>query len=234
MGVITISRQYGSGGGGVGASVAQSLAYRYIDKELIVRVALEAGVGLSEAERYDERAEHVFLRVLRQAFDSGHATAALGPHGGIWGAQAMVLALPRDERDRQSRLEEDTCVNLTQKITWRLAHEGSVVIMGRGAQAFLAKWPHTMHVRVVAPVDYRVRKVAQREGITADEADMRIEQIDRQRARYIRRHYGVDWDDPALYHLIVNTGETGGQAAGCIVVEAARCLSAAAPSQPKT
>ena len=67
-----------------------------------------------------------------------------------------------------------------------------------------------------------------------DEGESQIEEMDEQRARYIRRHYGVDWDDPALYHLIVNTGETGEQAAGCIVVEAARCLSAAMPSQPKT
>ena len=67
-----------------------------------------------------------------------------------------------------------------------------------------------------------------------DEGESQIEEMDEQRARYIRRHYGVDWDDPELYHLVINTGDTGEQVAGCIVLQAARCLFGEMPEQPNT
>ena len=77
MGLITLSRQYGSDGRTVGLKVAQLLGYHYVNKEIISQVAEEANVPVSEVERFDEKPESAALRVLKKFLAPNYS--GLGP-----------------------------------------------------------------------------------------------------------------------------------------------------------
>lgn len=89
------------------------------------------------------------------------------------------------------------------------AYKGEVVIVGRGGQMALYGWPDVFHIRVVAPLEMRIAHLQQKENISAQSARARLEASAKTRARYLRRSYGVQIDDPTLYHLTVNTGLLG-------------------------
>jgi len=93
-----------------------------------------------------------------------------------------------------------------ERIIRELADAGDVVIVGRGGQVVLRGRPDVLHVRVVAPMEVRVARLRQERNLSADSAYACLEASDRARARYLRRSHGVRPDDPALYHLVINTG----------------------------
>jgi cytidylate kinase len=100
--------------------------------------------------------------------------------------------------------------------------EGDVVMVGRGAQSYLAKREQTLHVLVAGPRDLRIAEAIRRLGGAADEAAKRVDEVDQGRRRYVRTHYDRDWDDPAGYDLVVNTGRFSYEMAADLIVEAAR------------
>ena len=87
-----------------------------------------------------------------------------------------------------------------------LAHEGNVLILGRGGQMLLQSHPTALHVQTVAPFVQRVEAVASRYGLSERAAGQRVRASDRARADYLRRYHDVDWLDPTLYHMVLNTG----------------------------
>jgi cytidylate kinase len=70
-------------------------------------------------------------------------------------------------------------------------------------------WPDVFHIRVVAPLEMRIAHLQQKENISPESARARLEASAKTRARYLRRSYSVEIDDPTLYHLTVNTGLLG-------------------------
>ena len=224
MGVITISREYGSDGRAVGQKAAQALDYLYMDKDLIVEVAREAQVPVSEVERFDEQPEHPALRVLRKFLTPGYADTLTGLSEYEWWATATIPELSSQRDQALSTLDEEVFVRLTQEVMRRLADQGKVVLLGRGSQVLLADRSDTLHVRVVAPMEYRTKVIVEQDELDRVAASKRIRKVDEQRKRYIKRHYGVAWDDPKLYHLTVNAGQTGVEVAAQTVIEAARRL----------
>jgi cytidylate kinase len=93
-----------------------------------------------------------------------------------------------------------------EQIMHELAQEGNVVILGRAGQIILQNWPDTLHVRIMAPFELRVERIAYKLGISVECAQAQVEASDRYRASYMRRFYHVQWNDPSLYHIIINTG----------------------------
>lgn len=85
------------------------------------------------------------------------------------------------------------------------ARANNVLIIGRGGQAVLRGWPNTLHVRIIAPLDVRVERLVQRQGISAQAALAQVRASDRRRKRFVERAYHVDWGDPTLYDLVLNT-----------------------------
>jgi cytidylate kinase len=86
-----------------------------------------------------------------------------------------------------------------------LARDDNVLIVGRGGQALLHGWPNTLHIRIIAPQDVRVERLVGRHGISAEAALAQIRASDRRRKRFVERAYHVDWADPSLYDLVINT-----------------------------
>jgi cytidylate kinase len=104
------------------------------------------------------------------------------------------------------------------------AAEGNVLLVGRGGQVVLAQRPDVLHVRITAPTDIRCATVRERCNVSAEVAAARLAASDAARAAYHKRHFGVRWDDGALYDLILNLGRL-------TVVAATEIICAAAGAQ---
>ncbi len=222
MGVITISRQYGSDGRSVGREVAQSLDYQYVDKELIAAVAFRAEVPLAEVERYDERPEHPVARAFRKLLIPAHNPALIGAMEYGWGLYGSNLG-PDDWDETSSVVDEDSCVRVTAEVMRHLAASVNAVLIGRGGQA-LALGPNVLHVRIVASEEFRMQTAMERDGLSSEQAAKQMRSVDRQRSLYTKRHYGIDWDDAHHYDLVLNTGRLGVEGAARIVLDVAEHL----------
>jgi cytidylate kinase len=108
-----------------------------------------------------------------------------------------------------------------EQIMEELAAEGNVVIQGRAGQIILKDRADTLHVRIVAPKTLRVERIAKKLDITREQALAQVEASDRYRANYLRRFYKARWDDPSLYHLVLNTAYLTPQQAAAIICQAA-------------
>jgi len=97
-----------------------------------------------------------------------------------------------------------TLVRQTSETILRLAELGSVIIVGRGANIVTARLPGTLHVRLIASHERRVANMQTFEKLAKKEALERIAKEDRGRRRYVRTYFGMDIDDPLLYHLLIN------------------------------
>jgi hypothetical protein len=108
-----------------------------------------------------------------------------------------------------------------REVVLTLGHQGNVVLVGRGAQYILPS-QFGLRVRLVAPSELRIRRIASEGGMDLKAARVAIENSDRERARVIRRYYDRDVHDPLNYDLLLNTAELTVEAAAEITVAAAR------------
>lgn len=92
-----------------------------------------------------------------------------------------------------------------RQIMEELVEEGRVVIIGRAGQCILAGNPHVLHVRVIAPTDVRISRVADEQKIPFEQARSLVERSDRSRMEYLKRFYHANIDDPTLYDMVLNT-----------------------------
>lgn len=204
--LITISREFGAGGSLVAERVARSLGWRVVDNDFVARVAERAGLPEAIVAQRDERA----------------------PGFREWLVRALSRAAPEliapPIQSPPAELEEAELVRVTESVVADLAAEGRVVLVGRAAPAVLGMKGDALHVRVIAPRADRVRAVMSRRGVDAATAQRMMEEMDGNRERYHREYYDRDWADPAHFHLVLNTGLLGYDAAGDVVVDHARRL----------
>jgi len=96
-------------------------------------------------------------------------------------------------------------LNGVGQVIHELAEEGNIVIVGRGGQVELHRNPRVLHVRITAPIGVRIQRTADYRGISQEAARAQIETSDRTRNNYLRRAYKINWEDPSLYDLVLNT-----------------------------
>ena len=97
-------------------------------------------------------------------------------------------------------------VALNQSYFLNYALRDKAVIMGRGGNFLLKGIPFVLRVRVIAPIEKRIEKVMEKEGVNSENAKWLIEKADHEIARAIYLIYGRDWDNPAEYEMVFNTG----------------------------
>jgi cytidylate kinase len=201
--LITLSRQYGAGGSEVARLVAAALGWTVVDNDIVDRVARRAGLTPEVVARQDERVPGFVERLARAltASSQEYATPELG------------VAVGEEPPD---------LVRLTELVVQELAAEGRVVLVGRAAPAVLGTALDALHVKLVAPRAFRIRTAAAAEGLDVRAAEALMDETDASRARYHREHYGRDWDDPAHYHMVLNTGLLGFDDASRLIVAEAR------------
>jgi len=202
--VITVTRQYASGGSEVARLVATALGWDVIDNEFVDEVARRAGLPPDAVAQRDERAPGLLERLAR-------TLAAGSPELFIATAGA-----PRVEPDVAA------IVQLTERVIAEAAAHGRIVLVGRGAQAVLAQRPDALHVYVVAPKPWRMSLAVEHLGVNPAEAERVVDETDRQRDQYVRTYYGRHRQDVVNYDVVVNTGKLGIDGAAALVVAEAR------------
>jgi len=219
MAVITISREVGSGGDQIARRLCELLGYRYFDKTLMAQVAREQGVSDTEVVDFSEdsyRVRSFIDALLRRSTRIATATT--------------VGTTTRGERTRLVQdVDEEMAASFVRATIRALRAYGRVVVVGRGGQAVLRDATDVLHVRIVARLEDRVHEVTQTEGLTREAAHTMIGERDRATIEYLRRFHGIDWADPSLYHLTVNTSLLGREAVADLLASVARRMDARLP-----
>jgi cytidylate kinase len=149
---------------------------------------------------------HVDAGVLER-FDEHHPSAI---------AETMSGLIPGPARVSQLDYARELA-HVVREVVGR----GGAVLVGRGLN-FMVDRGHALRVRVVCPLEQRIRELADRERISADNARATITEADRDRRAFVRDLYGQDIDDPTAYDLWVNTGTMSLDTAADIIAAAVR------------
>jgi CMP/dCMP kinase len=221
MTVITISRQLGSLGDEIAQKLCAVLNYRYFDKYLVMRAAKEAGLAEQEIVDYGEE-NYKVRNFLDRMLDRPQTLAQVR----VW-KEGVEGALNQEA----VTLTEEVALELVQRAIHYAYQLGNVVIVGRGGQVILQNEPDVLHVRVEAPIETRLQRIREAWRPHETRVDLRrtaqdtIEHKDAASAEYLQHFYHVRWDDPALYHVIINTGKLDIDQAVLMIAHLARELA---------
>ena len=182
--VITISREYGSGGGTIAEMLARRLDWKLVDKSLVAEVARRAQIHPETAARFDESVDPWFHKLVK----------------GLWRGGYEGLATTVDT----SIVDSEGMMEIGREIIREAASLGQCVIVGRGSQCILRRHEKVFRVSVFGPENEKLQRVQSRVGPGVDAARA-IEEADRRRAAYIRTFFGEDWKDRRLYHLVISS-----------------------------
>jgi cytidylate kinase len=183
--LITLSREYGAGGSELGLLLGTELGWPVLDRDLAHRIAARLRCPAAQVERMGERTPSFLERVA--------ATFSLMP------PEASVLP------DRSATLDPDLLVQATRAVLREAVRELPLIVVGHGGSCLFRDRPDVLRVRVTAPYDVRVRRVAERTGLPVHEAAADVRHRDADRRHYLERYYGCDANDPCLYDLQINT-----------------------------
>jgi hypothetical protein len=223
MTVITLTGHLGSMGT-IAVRVARDLDYALADRELLTEAAASLGWSEDDVAAFDERTAGLggrLSRALRTFIERAGMTSVdpmMSPDmlesvlGRTYGEAAVPTMRPDDRQ----------YIETLRSLITDLAERGSVVLVGRGAQALLAERPDAMHIRVACDQDERIRRIAERDGMSAADAAARVRDSDTQREAWHQKYFGIDYRSPYLYHLVVNSGKLSDALASELIVSLAR------------
>jgi cytidylate kinase len=177
--VVTVGREYGSGGAPIAEKLACRLGWELVDNSLITEIARAANVDPKLCHRYDERVDSWLHRLNKRTF-------GLGAFEGVAGGDVF---------------DSDSMAALSRRVIERAGDLGNTVIVGRAGQCVLQGRPDTFHVFIYAPLEERIRRVRQQFG-SAFATPAHIAEQDRLRSTYVRHYYQCDWRDPHLYDAL--------------------------------
>lgn len=185
--VITIARQYGSGGKTVGEMLADRLGVHFYNKELMKLASEDSGISEALFVNADEKVKNTRLFKIAQNVYSGEL-------------------IPPESDDFTST---DNLFNYQAKIIRKLAEEESCVIVGRCADFVLKDYDNVLSVFVHAPHDFCMEQAAKKHSMSAKELDKFIQKTDKHRAEYYKYHTGREWTDARNYDLCLDSSKLG-------------------------
>ena len=193
--IITIGRQYGSGGREIGQKLADIYGIPFYDNELITRAAKESGF-----------AEETFAKAEDKATNSLLYSLAMGIN--VYGNQDFGF----------SGLSLDDRIFLAQSdVIRKVAEEGPCVIVGRCADYVLKEWDDVFNIFVRASLDFRLKRAVDEYGVEEKKAGEVIVKNDKRRANYYSYHVGEKWTNLNNYDLVVRSDLAGiDNAVACI------------------
>ncbi len=203
MPVITISRMYGSGGSEVAERAARELGWTLFDNAMIDMVADRSGLTRAEVTARDERVPSIVERLA----------AALA-----MGSPEIMPPVPAGPMETT----EERIVQVTRRVIEEAVQTGPAVFVGRGAQCLLAERGDALHVFCFAPREALRDYAMEKFSLSAEDADRRVANTNKQREQYVKRHWNRHWLSFENYHLCLNTAWLGIEGAAAQVVQAAR------------
>lgn len=182
--IITVEREYGSGGGEIAQLLADRLGWKLWDQLLTEEIARMVDCPKSIVESHEERNDPLYYRLFKSFMRGSYEGSINAP---------------------KLKLVDTECVSrITRDVVLKIAETGYCVIVGRGSQHFLENRPDTLRVFLYASTEEKVRRVAAR-GHSEAEARELVDTVDRDRGAYIQKYFKVEWPTRSLYHLMLNT-----------------------------
>jgi len=202
MAVITISRQFGSGGKSLGKKIAESLGYVFADSDVVTRIAQAANVSETWVEHIEKEVGGKFLCIISQLV-----------------AKSLVEKILKDER---GYIDETIYLDYLVVLIAQFAEEGNVVIMGRGSQYILRDHPDAIHILLVNSLENRIQHIMERHDLAYKKAAQMVRDEDKRRAALYKKIGKTDYDQAGLYDIAVNLARVDGDTARDMIVELAR------------
>ena len=181
-GIVTIARQFGSGGREIGEELSKKLGVKFYDKELISIAAKESNIAPEIFENVDEKATNSLLYSLSLGLYSFSNTYSVGDN------------LPVN----------DKLYILQHKIIKKVADEGPCVIVGRCADHILRDRNDVLRVFIYADLDFRVKRAIDLKGVKPSKAEQVVQKTDKSRSNYYNFYSGKKWGLTENYDLCIN------------------------------
>ncbi len=182
--IVTVEREFGSGGGGIACELGRRLGWKVWDQQLTCEIAQRAQVSEAAVALCDERVDSRLYRLAKTFWRGSYE-------------RSIPLAASHS-------FDTDRMMAMVSEIMRTIAEEGNAVIVGRGAPFFLREREDTFRVFTYAPRDEKIRRVVAM-GKSRREAEDLVENVDKERIAYIKHYFNADWPRRELYHLMINT-----------------------------
>lgn len=182
--VIAIEREYGSGAGAIARSLANRLGWSLWDRELCAEIAKRLNTNVDAVADREERLDPTFHRLVKVFMRGSYEERY---HGKGF-----------------ETLDAESLSHHFETVITDVASRGNCVIMGRAAPWFLRDRPNTFRVFLYAPQEDKISRVMG-QGKSRREAEQLVEEIDKDRAAFVKKYYGKNWPTRELYHLMLNT-----------------------------
>ena len=202
--IVTIEREYGSGGGEIAQTLSTQLGWKLWDQLLTEEIARLANCPKAVVEVREERTDPLYYRLFK-SFLRGSYEGSLNAH-------------------KLNVVDSESILTITERVVQHAAKTGNSVIVGRGSQHFLRSRPDTLRVFLYAPREDKVRRLLAR-GKSENEAQQLVDTVDRERADFIQKYFHVEWPDRAIYHTMINTA-IGDEAVAQMILDFMKTIDA--------
>jgi cytidylate kinase len=182
--IVTIEREYGSGGGEIAQLLATRLGWKLWDQLLTEEIAKLAGCAKNVVEGREEKNDPLYYRLFK-SFLRGSYEGSLNAH-------------------KLGVVDSESILKFTERVVQHAAETGNSVMVGRGSQHFLRDRNDTLRIFLYAPRENKVRRLIAR-GKSEKEAHELVDSVDRERHDFIQKYFHVEWPDRAIYHAMLNT-----------------------------
>jgi Cytidylate kinase-like family len=183
--IITVEREYGSGGGEIAALLAQRLGWKLWDQQLTEEIAHLANCPKSVVETREEKTDPLYYRLFKSFLR--------GSYEGSLNAPALNL------------VDSERILRITERVVNHAAETGNSVIVGRGSQHFLRNRPDVLRVFLYASRELKIRRLIAR-GKSEKEAQQLVDSVDSERSAFIAKYFHVEWPSREVYQTMINTG----------------------------
>src|SRR6202008_615065 len=170
--LVTIEREYGSGGGEIAQKLSAQLGWKLWDQLLTEEIARLANCPKAVVQVREERTDPLYYRLFK-SFLRGSYEGSLNAH-------------------KLNVVDSESILKITERVVQHAAKTGNSVIVGRGSQHFLRNRPGTLRVFLYAARETKVRRLLAR-GKSDAEAQQLVDTIDRERADFIQKYFHVEW-----------------------------------------
>lgn len=204
--IITIGRQYGSGGREIGEKLAKNLEIPFYDKELLDRAANDSGLCKELFENHDEKPTNSFLySLVMDTYSFGYSSAAF-------------TDMPINHKVFLAQFEAIK----------KLAGEGPCVMVGRCADYALSEFDNCFSIFIHSDMESRIRRIARKYQMKDNKARDAILKTDKSRSSYYNYYTNKRWGDASSYHLSLDSGKMGVDKTVSCIIEALKIFEAPA------
>src|SRR3984957_19555930 len=182
--IITVEREYGSGGGEIAQILATQVGWKLWDKLLTEEIARLAKCPKNVVEVREEKTDPLYYRLFK-SFLRGSYEGSLNAH-------------------KLNLVNSECILKFTEQVVQHAAKTGNSVIVGRGSQQFLRNRQDAVRIFLYAPREDKVRRLLAR-GKSEKEAEQLVDTVDRERSVFIQKYFHVEWPDRPIYHTMINT-----------------------------